>query len=155
MRLSWMLGAGWLAVVAASCGDAAAAKGGSDGALVLEVGGDQSSLREALRAAGVLPSPAPAVETEPANPPRGEPPAPRAEADPVPVAPPQPTELPYFTVELGANQTLIHLARKHLGNGNRFREILELNGWTENDARRLREGQQVKIPRVDAPAVRR
>jgi nucleoid-associated protein YgaU len=41
---------------------------------------------------------------------------------------------------------LIHLAKKYLGDGNRFREILTANGWTERDARRLPAGQAVKVP---------
>ena len=40
----------------------------------------------------------------------------------------------------------MHLAKQHLGSGLRYREILEANGWTEADAKRLREGQAVKIP---------
>ncbi len=52
-------------------------------------------------------------------------------------------------VELSRGETLIHLAKKYLGDGNRFRDILTANGWTEQDARRLPAGQLVRVP-VDA-----
>ena len=38
------------------------------------------------------------------------------------------------------------LARIHLGSDRRYAEILQLNGWTEDAARRLRIGQPVRIP---------
>ncbi len=41
----------------------------------------------------------------------------------------------------------MHLARKHLGDGARVSEILQLNGWSEADARRLLAGQKVKLPK--------
>lgn len=58
----------------------------------------------------------------------------------------------YFVVTLGPRQNLIQLAKKHLGNGNRFREIMALNGWSEADTRRLQAGQKVKIPRTPTSA---
>ncbi len=155
-----MLGAWSFAAVLGACGDSAAARR-DEGALVLEVGGEQTSLREALRAAGVrLPShgPDPAErrdDAEPRDDAAREGPAPRGEAPPV--SPPEPPPEPWFVVALAERQTLIHLARKHLGDGNRFREILALNGWSEADSRRLPVGQQVKIPRTPdaAPPSRR
>lgn len=145
MRFRRMLGACSFAALAAACGDGAVASP-DQGALVLEVGGDHSSLRQALQAAGVrLPADASAKRDD-----RGEDAAPAApKPEPAP-PPPRAVEDAFFTVELGEDQTLVQLARKHLGNGNRFREILELNGWTEADSRRLRVGQQVKIPRAAA-----
>jgi nucleoid-associated protein YgaU len=59
-------------------------------------------------------------------------------------------EQAFTTVVLAEGQTLIHLARKHLGDGNRFRDILELNGWTEVESRRLKPGTKVKIPKAGA-----
>jgi nucleoid-associated protein YgaU len=127
----------------------------SDGVLVIEVGGEQPSLREALLAHGVTVAPARSLRPEaPAPVSTGE--EPPAERDESPnAAPPEPGAKPvtppeaesYVVVKLGRGQTLIHLAKKHLGDGNRFRDILALNGWTEADARRLRENQDVKIPR--------
>jgi nucleoid-associated protein YgaU len=96
-------------------------------------------------AAGVFVAPpqepvvSPVVDTDEPAPP----------SDDVNEAPPTPSPEPpadHIVVKLEKNQTLIHLAKKHLGNGNRFRELLEYNGWTDSDARRLREGQLVKIP---------
>lgn len=128
----------------------------SDGVLVLEVGGEQPSLREALVAHGVTVAPfillrregsaaVPAREETPSE--RGEP-SPGPESRTRPVAPPPEPAESFVVVKLARGQTLIHLAKKHLGDGNRFRDILALNGWTEADARRLRENQDVKIPRA-------
>ncbi len=52
----------------------------------------------------------------------------------------------YREVELQSGQTISHLASQHLGTMRRSHEILELNGWTEAEARRLRIGTLVKIP---------
>ena len=60
----------------------------------------------------------------------------------------EPAAPDWFLVTLGPKQTLIHLAKKHLGNGNRYREIMQVNGWDEDQVRRLPAGTQVKIPRV-------
>ena len=125
----------------------------SDGVMILEVGGEQSSLRAALAAHGVTVAPARLLRAEDhaSVSAGGESPSerdePRPESQGKPVAPPEPAES-FVVVKLARGQTLIHLAKKHLGDGNRFRDILALNGWTEADARRLRENQDVKIPRV-------
>lgn len=175
-----MRGALWigsLAVGLLACGSKHPAGLGGDGMLVLEVGGEHSSLRAALLAAG--------QQLPPAQPLRL--PAPEAEAEPQPesaaaaaaeAAPASdsgsnaaapaagaavidsarhgasagaavPTAQ-WFVVTLGPGQTPIHLAKKYLGDGNRFREILELNGWTDADTRRLQTGTRVKIPREAA-----
>ena len=129
----------------------------SDGVLVIEVGGQQPSLREALAAHGVTVAPARLLRPERSAPVSAaeEPPAERdnlpqeSPAGPQgkPVPPPEPAES-FVVVKLARGQTLIHLAKKHLGDGNRYRDILALNGWTEADARRLRENQDVKVPRA-------
>ena len=170
--------AGVLLVVGlgSSCSKNAAAAVRSDGTLILQVGGGESSIRAALAAAGVTIGPpqrlrSPEVEPDPVPvpvpaPSHGDPshenPAPRPndgpveppKVDPVPPKPhvPQPT---WKTVKLRRGQTLIHLAKEHLGNGNRFRDILQLNGWTEAQARRLSEGQEVKVPIDKAGKARR
>lgn len=151
------LGPPVLLLVATACSGSATAPPTAEGVLVLEVGGDASSLREALRALGEASEPAPAPD--PTSAPRevhapGEEPRPNAEPADGPPPRNQPAAAPpaadaaWFTVALAEGQTPIHLARKHLGDGNRFREILQLNGWSESDARRLHTGQVVKIPRT-------
>jgi len=146
-------------VLLGSCGGHAPAGPGDD-VLVLEVGGEADSLRAALAAAG-LPVGAPRQVSDAAEPAAAPLPgvAPIAEPGPPPAIgpaeppPPAPRAEPASrTVLLRRGQTLIHLAREHLGDGNRFREILALNGWTDADARRLPEGTFVRIP---ADAARR
>ncbi|HEX5050715.1 MAG TPA: hypothetical protein VFZ65_02985 [Planctomycetota bacterium] len=102
-------------------------------------------------------TPPPAKGLVPAGPGSGEAAPDPAAPDPVPpdpgpdlAAPPEP-EPDYVVVKLARGQTLIHLAKRYLGDGNRFRELLTLNGWTEADARRLPENQPVRVPRALAP----
>jgi nucleoid-associated protein YgaU len=152
--------------VAACGGDPAIAPTG-DGALVLEVGGGQPSLRQALERAGLPVPPRVDLATPVAAPsaPEGEPvPAgdasaarqqdgasPPAQPQPQPQQPPaSASDTTHVVVTLAEGQTLIHLARKHLGDGNRFREILALNGWTESESRRLKPGTKVKVPKAGA-----
>ncbi len=164
-----------LAVILASAGLWSGACGGSaqaavhEDTLVLEVGGKSSSLREALAARGIviappqrvrtvgeLPQPTPRHGDGPAALPPAPIPGPKSApaaepaVDPVPAPMPTPPLLSYRVVKLGRHQTLIHLAKQYLGDGNRFREIMELNGWNEAKTRRLPEGQEVKIP-IDPP----
>jgi nucleoid-associated protein YgaU len=152
-------------VVFAACSDSSAASRASADRMVLEVGGAHASLRQALTSAGITPA-APRPIHEPTNTPETAPapqpkaatpvdpgrevaPPPRDEVVPPPAAP------DFIEVTLGERQTLIHLAKKHLGDANRFREILTLNGWSEADSRRLLPGQKVKIPRPAARPSRR
>jgi hypothetical protein len=159
-----------------SCSKSAAAAVRGDGTLILQVGGGEDSIRAALAAAGVAMGPpqrlrdvdlGPAIpEAPPKNLPPERQPAPlpgpgevdpqRGDPQPDLVDPPPapPVEPPtYQIVKLRRGQTLIHLAKEYLGNGNRFRDLLTLNGWTEAQARRLAEGQPVKVPiaRADKP----
>ena len=165
-RLTWqdaamlrfcLLGAGCLLL--AGCSDSSAAAKPSDGVLVLEVGGIDTSLRKSLTDAGievgaaqalapVVPEPPP----EPAPSPQGgssatqgepAPPVPEPKQEPAPPS----TGADWFEVELAPKQTLTGLAKKHLGDGTRYPEILKLNGWTERDVLRLRPGAKVKIPK--------
>jgi nucleoid-associated protein YgaU len=160
-----------LCVCLCCCTRAPEAPLAGDGELVLELGRGHKPLADSLRARGVelLPpcdyqtqDPRAALAAGAAATPRDEKPdaeAPRAGA-PQPDAPgaevPPPAAAPvppapaqaWFEVELEPRQTLSVLARKHLGSANRFKEILELNGWTDADARRLRPGQKVRIPKT-------
>lgn len=162
MRILGLVAASAFAVVSA-CGKSASLPAGGDGTMVLELGGNQASLRGALAKAGIQPAPPIALIDEPAPAPAPRPddadgrkPTPAPDQQPAPQlapddAPPKPSDEPaYTTVTLGQGQTLIHLARKHLGDGNRFREILELNGWSEAESRRLKPGTKVKVPKPAA-----
>jgi len=166
MRILGLVAASAVAVVSA-CGKSASLPAGGDGTMVLELGGNQASLRGALAKAGIQPAPPIPLLDEPAPPLAPQPddaagrkPTPAPDQQPVPQPAPQPApddapskpsdEPAYTTVTLGQGQTLIHLARKHLGDGNRFREILELNGWSEAESRRLKPGTKVKIPKPAA-----
>jgi nucleoid-associated protein YgaU len=155
-----ILGCSLVAVLAA-CGGGREPMPAGDGALVLELGGNQPSLRKALERAGLAVTPpvdlSPAVAVPPpdtADAPKPTPSARRGSDEapklPTPTPTPTPVEQAFTTVVLAEGQTLIHLARKHLGDGNRFRDILELNGWTEVESRRLKPGTKVKIPKAGA-----
>lgn len=128
--------------------------------LVLEVGGDHQPLSSALSALQPAPRERPAV---PPSQPRSERSEPRSDPVPVkppverpakppvkppakpPVKPPEPA-LAVHTVRLGEGQSVAGLAREHLGDHTRWREILELNGWTEAEAMRLPVGAKVVMP---------
>lgn len=161
MRLSSWFGVVLVGVLPQSCAESAAASRVSDGTLVLEVGGGQSSLREALAAVGITIGPAHLLwDREAAAGPGdagNQPPPPGAGPEPgpggvAPTAPPDPPPAPTGdgaatkVVTLKRGQTLIHLAKEHLGSGNRFRELLDLNGWSDAEARRLAEGTKVRVP---------
>lgn len=126
----------------AACGPPPKQRLAGDGELVIEVGGGHGSLAASLQALGVpLVEPEPLPELEPER--VVEPPLADPEVAPEPRGDPAPQ---WFEVRLGARETLMDLAKVHLGSGLRFKEILELNGWTDRDARRLRIGQVVRIP---------
>ena len=151
----------------------------ADGTLVLEVGGGHTSLRASLLAAGVsVAAPhalrPPTVTSASAVAPSadvatGEGPGsgrarhggqdPRRLPEDAPAVPhgaelePSADTVQWTTVVLGKGGTLIHLAKRHLGDGRRFPELLQWNGWSDADARRLRAGQVVRIP-VTATAPR-
>lgn len=132
-----------------------------DGELVLELGTGNRSLEASLRSAGVTLLPPQRiddvkVEEPPApKPPEAEAPKPQGDVGgsgtsakkPLEQTPP-PVDPAYLEVTLQPNQTLIDLARKHLGSGAKFTEILKANGWTEADAKKLKAGRKVKIPKV-------
>lgn len=166
MRQVWV----WVALGAAvmaltSCGEPAAAAAPPRDVLVLEVGGAQPSLREALIALGrevgapqhVAPLPveaAPPSHREPLDQPvdpgprRDPKPEPGPTVDPQREPPPEQSS-EWVIVRLGENEGLIHVARRHLGDGRRFGEIMEWNGWTERQTRRLPIGQEIRIKRSE------
>lgn len=125
---------------------------------MLEVGGEHGSLRGALLAAGVDANAlAPALPVDGALPADGgasdehagagqRQPSPPDPSRAVAEAPRPPVSGEDVVVELGRGETLMQLAKRHLGSSGRYREILERNGWSEADAKRLRAGQLVKIP---------
>jgi hypothetical protein len=165
----WIAFAG-AAVPIASCSEgAAAAAAPADGTLVLDLGGDEPSLSRTLQRYGVrlaaprdyrtvllpgeVPPPAPGGPAEAAA---GDKPRAAEAAGANGAATPAGesagtagagAEAAWFEVPLPKGKSLIHLAKQYLGDANRFRELLALNGWTEKDARTLREGTKVKIPK--------
>jgi len=120
---------GSLLVLLMACGDPVPPAPGED-VLVLELGAPNASLEQSLRAVA----------------------AKRAlrEDAPPPVSrlsePPPESEPESRTVWLVEGQTISELAQTHLGSSRRWHEILELNGWTEDDARRLGVGTPVRLP---------
>ena len=67
-----------------------------------------------------------------------------AETEPEPEAAAEP-DAEIYTVKPG--QTLWSIAVEELGNGERFREILELNPILKRDPNRIRPGQELRLPR--------
>ncbi len=140
MRLWVCLGT---AVLLSACGEETRSAAGED-VLILELGGQGQSLRLSLLLSGQT-----AVSQEAAEP-AAEVTSPRAAAkesrgprSSPPEPPPQPE---YYTVFLQKGETLYGLAAARLGSGSRWRELLPLNGWTEEQATSLRVGTAVKFP---------
>lgn len=194
MRQGWVWAVGTAAVsVLSGCGAEPVQAAPLEDVLVLEVGGEQPSLRAALVAMGRDVGPGHAlrprtfVETldpnggGPYSPGEGRVPGqdpsvgdgdgeggpsegygtdgqgsegPRSgEGDRTPDEPPidpePPVESPWVIVKLPKYETLTHIARRYLGDGRRFDEIMEWNGWSEPDTRKLREGQEIRIKRSE------
>lgn len=145
-----------LSTLFVSCAQRAAPRVAGDGEFVLELGGAGRSLAGSLTGMGVrlLPAPDPltaaVADPEPAarEPERRTPESPDTpKQDPTKV-PEGPVEEPsWFEVQLGPQETLMDVASKHLGSAKRFKEIMTLNGWTDRDARRLKAGTRIKVPK--------
>lgn len=176
MRQGWVWAVSLTAVSWFSgCGGNPAQAAAPTDVLVLEVGGQQPSLRASLVAIGRTVAPGQALRPrsvldmlDPAgagdqgrrddgggdsvNPPAQVPLVPPEDGPPVgppevvPVAPP---ESEWVIVKLPKNETLTHLSRRYLGDGRRFVEIMDWNGWSEPDTWKLRDGQDVKIKRSE------
>lgn len=105
--------------------------------LSLDLGGNHPSLAEDLRrtapAPKLKPQPVPAATAPAAI----EPPTPRRRVAPRPE---------YLVVYIAEGQTLYGLCKSNLGNGNRWREVARLNGWSDERAGRLPVGHPVKLP---------
>ena len=116
-----------VATVLAGCGEEP--RDGDENRLVLELGGDGVSIERLLRAAG---------EPRAAIPLRsdGTPHANFWEG----------RTLRHRTVTLAPGQTLSELCMEHLGSASRWREVMELNGWDEEQVRRLPAGAEVRLP---------
>lgn len=123
---------------------------------VLVVGGQEADLRASLaraRAALMPASATPAVEPlrDSVEPTREAPPVPAPDPAPPEPAPPEPRPAPppaERTVVLEQGMTLYSIAREHLPGRpeDGVRRILERNGWTEAQVRRLPRGTKVKLP---------
>jgi nucleoid-associated protein YgaU len=150
--------------LAGACGRHEPALAATDGVLQLELGGGRhASLRATLTDAGiVVGAPVPLGDAG-----TGSPSANEVESSPVlpdvepaitqetpPPAPPEPVSED-LVVTLAPNQTITFLAKKYLGNGNRFREILQANGWNEESVKGLKPGQVVRIPGAGRTSQRR
>ncbi len=57
------------------------------------------------------------------------------------------------TMVVKSGQTLTAIAREHLGDGNRWKEIFELNRDKLDAPESLQAGMQIKLPRAHAPVV--
>ena len=175
MRQFWVWAVSIAAVALLSaCGGKPVVAASSEDVLVLEVGGDQASLRAALVALGrtvgeghrLNPQPAVAVGADQPDPNhlyQGQPlpdpdvrpeplPRPAPQPEDKPIVPDDPAVSPWVLVPLQKDETLIHIARRCLGDGRRFLEVMEWNGWSDQDTRHLRTGIDVKIKRSEMRA---
>lgn len=175
---------GAVCLVLASCAQRAPRQLAGDGEMVLELGGGGASLSRLLQKSGVellpspqpLPQPAPAIESNRESASQAveasakrndgtvlgddEPLAktsakPETKPDSKPETKPEAGDDEVIEVTLGANETLMDLASKHLGTARRFKDIMKWNGWTDRDARRLKAGTKVKIHKPSKAAASR
>ena len=162
--------------VLAGCGAHAAPEVRGPDELVLLVGGDQPSLRAALVARGLQPAPPRVLTPLPVEPvgrgpvaggvrgtddeiqrePVGDEFGPQQTGEPQQTGGPQQprAQTPddeWVIVPLPKGETLIHVARRHLGDGRRFIDLMKWNGWSDEDTRRLSADTPVRIRRSEMP----
>ncbi len=109
--------------------------------------GDSLQLSPQAQAAATPPAEPPKAEApkpEPAKPEAPKPEAPKAEAPKPEPAKPAPAPDPTYTVQSG--DSLSRIAQKTLGDGNRWREIFELNRHQVSNPDRIFPGQVLKLP---------
>lgn len=177
MRQGWLWAVSLAALVlVTACDSKPVATSSSEDVLVLDVGGAQPSLRAALVALGRSVEPPRELSQRipdrssdsgfggqkhrsldedgggarrdvvpKLDPQAGDPPLPQ----PAPPIPDLVPESPWVIVKLGKGETPIHIAKRCLGDGRRFREVMQWNGWSERDTHYLQEGQDVKIKRSE------
>ena len=172
MRQGWLWVLGLTAVVSGVACDGASARGADQpNTMVLEVGGSQPSLREALIAQGISVRPGrqlsapsksgfadlegtdggqqgivgrPSEDVGGVRSTEELPQEPEVSPDRV-----LPQESEWVVVVLREDETLTHVARRCLGNGHRFYEIMKWNGFSEQDTRRMAVGTAIKIKRSE------
>ena len=143
-----MVLSGLLLGLAVGCRD----KGGEtfEDPLVLELGGDSPTVDEVLNKTSRR-----SVEPEPAAAPEGDVAPegvalPAGDATPEGAAEPEPRPLPIArperVVKLPAGWTLSELCKEALGEASRWREVAELNGWSEEQLTSLAPGTEVRLP---------
>ena len=173
MRQAWLWVVGLAAVVSGAACDGKSADGSDEPSdiMVLEVGGTQPSLRAALIAQGVTvtpgyqlsqPSEGGVADLERVDGRQqhtvngsdqgvgGLGSAEKSSQEPVAIPDPAlPQESEWVVVTLRENETLTHVARRCLGNGHRFYEIMKWNGFSDRDTRRMAVGTAIKIKRSE------
>ena len=107
---------------------------------MLEFGNGHGSLRENLRTAGGLGS-TPKTTPTPSVQPATLPPA-----TTLPRAPEHKPAPSFQVITLAAGETLYGLCQRHLGEGQRWKEVAALNGWSQARVAKLPAGQEVKLP---------
>lgn len=139
--LSVVVGLAAVWVTSSGCGRDPAPPADQDDLLVFTIGGDSPTLRSRLRMPPLKRSDV--FEKRPEK---------RAQKVPRrpgptfrPLAPTPEREVPR-TAKLRPGETIVGLCKRVLGDGNRYPEVLKLNGWTEQQARRLPRGAEVKLP---------
>lgn len=173
MRQGWLLVVSLAAVVSGAACNGKSADGSEKPAniMVLEVGGSQPSLRAALVAQGITVTPGHSLSVPSGSGFAGLDGADGGqqgmvggpgvgggdiglteESSQEPSVSPDHAllqESEWVVVTLREEETLTHVARRCLGDGHRFHEIMKWNGFSERDTRRMAVGTAIKIKRSE------